>query len=284
MIKKYQKNSNIGVGLGILLQVFGIISDISILVSIGMILIVWGVCSYAMAKGYEWYIGLIAGLFSLLGLIVLFFLPDKHKEKKIIQSQKEENISVPTELELEKKIKKLTNFISLILDTAGAKLSEKDKRILFSKRRIEELKNLDSQEKKCLGNFYINLHRGYMLLAIKGYEFTNIDRVEEKFKLSLEENYPEASEPFIKFAKTYWTFQICLLEDFIELTDHIAYLYLADLHANIASVFFPMPGPATIPGDEREKTQREILKGFDIDIEDFIKGNPILIRDRQRGI
>ena len=39
-----------------------------------------------------------------------------------------------------------------------------------------------------------------------------------------------------------------------------------------------------IPSNKREKTQREILKDFDIDIEDFMKGNPILIRDRQRGI
>jgi len=184
----------------------------------------------------------------------------------------------------EKEIKKLTNLIFLILEAAGSKLTEKEKEILFSKKKPEELKNLNAEQKKNLEDFYGNLNKGYMLLAIKGHEFTNIDRIEEKFGLSIEENYPEASKSFIKFAKTYWTFQICLLEDFIGLTDYIAYLYLADLHAKIASVFFPTPGPSTISSSVREKAQREILKDFDIDIENFIKGNPILIRDRQRGI
>ncbi len=100
----------------------------------------------------------------------------------------------------------------------------------------------------------------------------------------MEENYPEASKSFIKFARTYWTFQIHLLEDLTGSSNYLAYSYLASLHAIIASVFFPMPGPATIPSNKREKDQREVLKDFDIDIEDFIKGNPILIRDRQRGI
>ena len=183
---------------------------------------------------------------------------------------------------MKEKTENLLNLISLILNAAGAKLNEKDKKILFSPKSPEEIKNLSDEQKKSLGKFYDNLFKGYILLAIKGYEFTKVDRIKEKFGRSLEENYPEASESFLKFAKVYWTFQIHLLKDFNGSTDYLAYLYLTDLHAKISSVFFPMPGPSTIPSSIREKTQREILKDFDIDIEDFIKGNPILIRDRQK--
>lgn len=199
------------------------------------------------------------------------------------------HISLIHERKREKKnktndIEELIKTISLILDATGVKLNEKDKKMLFSKKSPEEVKDLSDEQKKSLEKFYDNLAKGYILLAIKGYEFTKVDRIEEKFGSTMEENYPEASESFIKFARTYWTFQIHLLEDFTGLRNYLAYSYLADLHAIIASGFFPMPGPATIPSNEREKIQREILKDFDIDIEDFMKGNPILIRDRQRGI
>ncbi len=181
-------------------------------------------------------------------------------------------------------IEELIKTVSLILDATGAKLNEKDKKMLSSKKSPEEIKNIRDEQKKSLGKFYNNLYKGYILLAIKGHEFTKVDRIEKKFGSTTEENYPEASESFIKFARTYWTFQIHLLEDLAGLRNRLAYSYLANLHAIIASVFFPMPGPATIPSNKREKDQREILKDFDIDIEDFMKGNPILIRDRQRGI
>ena len=67
----------------------------------------------------------------------------------------------------EKEIKKLTNLIFLILEAAGSKLTEKEKEILFSKKKPEELKNLNAEQKKNLEDFYGNLNKGYMLLAIK---------------------------------------------------------------------------------------------------------------------
>ena len=119
-------------------------------------------------------------------------------------------------------------------------------------------------------------------MAIKGYEFTDAHRIKEKFGKTIKENYPEASQPFIRFATAYWTFQICLLDDLSELQEYVAYLYLARLHSNIASIFFPTPGSTKISGNEREKIQREMLEGFDINIEEFITGNPILTTDKQQ--
>ena len=209
----------------------------------------------------------------------------KERASKIKPQKRKEKIrKFYTSTDNKDDIEKLIKTISLILDATGAKLNERNKKMLFSKKSREEVKYLSDEQKKSLGKFYDNLTKGYILLAIKGYEFTKIDRIEEKFGSTMEENYPEASESFIKFARTYWTFQIHLLEDLTGSSNYLAYSYLASLHAIIASGFFPMPGPATIPSNKREEIQREVLKDFDIDIEDFIKGNPILIRDRQRGI
>ena len=44
----------------------------------GAILWIMGLCYYAMAKGYRASLGLL-GLFSLIGLLILFVLPDKTK-------------------------------------------------------------------------------------------------------------------------------------------------------------------------------------------------------------
>lgn len=209
----------------------------------------------------------------------------KERTSKIKPQKRKEKIrKYYTSTDNKDDIENLIKTISIILDATGAKLNEKDKKMLFSKKSREEVKYLSDEQRKSLGKFYDNLAKGYILLAIKGYEFTKVDRIEEKFGSTMEENYPEASESFIKFARTYWTFQIHLLEDLTGSSNYLAYSYLASLHAIIASVFFPMPSPATIPSNKREKDQREILKDFDIDIEDFMKGNPILIRDRQRGI
>jgi len=177
------------------------------------------------------------------------------------------------------KIESLINIISLMLNTVGKKLTEEEKELLSSNKKLEQL---NDEQKTVLGNIYSNMLKGYLSLAVKGHQFTDPDRIKEMFEKTLEENYPEASESFIKFAVSYWTFKIHLWHDFNELTTHPAYQLLGSLEFDIARI--PTPGPFSEPSAEREKVQREILKEFDIDIEDFIRGNPILIRDRQRGI
>lgn len=60
---------------------------------------------------------------------------------------------------------------------------------------------------------------------------------------------------------------------------------MAALEEQVASVFFPTPGPIRIDHEHREATQREILAEYEVpmDVEAFMAGNPILIRDRQSG-
>jgi hypothetical protein len=82
MLAEYQKKSNYGIAIGILLQIASIPFSENILgfllLVAGMLLLLYGCCCYAMGKGYHGILGGL-GILSLLGLIILVLLPDKHK-------------------------------------------------------------------------------------------------------------------------------------------------------------------------------------------------------------
>lgn len=86
MLPAYKTKTNIGIGIGILVQFLarGLMSDpstasIGLVVGIaGAVFFIWGCMNYAQGKGYSMWLGLL-GLLSCLGLIVLVVLPDKHK-------------------------------------------------------------------------------------------------------------------------------------------------------------------------------------------------------------
>ncbi len=87
MLAEYKRKTNIGVGLGILAQFVGFVLivvayEVAILgysfLFGGIVLFIWGCWSYAKGKGYEGAVGLL-GLFTIIGLIILACLPDKHK-------------------------------------------------------------------------------------------------------------------------------------------------------------------------------------------------------------
>ncbi len=82
LIKKHKYNSNIGVGVGLLISVIGgsMESDFGgFLALLGYAMVIWGCIEYAEYKGYSWKVGLL-GLLSVLGLIILVCLPNKNKK------------------------------------------------------------------------------------------------------------------------------------------------------------------------------------------------------------
>ena len=86
MLPEFKRNTNIGVGIGIVLQIAGKVLSNDGMAGIGVILLfagglifIWGCGQYAKAKGYSPWFGLL-GLLSILGLIALVFFPDKHKD------------------------------------------------------------------------------------------------------------------------------------------------------------------------------------------------------------
>ena len=86
MLPQNKTNTNIGVGVGLVLQVVGNILSrrgmglVGLLLGIvGVVLFVWGCMNYAEGKGHSKWLGLL-GLLSCLGLLILIILPDHHKE------------------------------------------------------------------------------------------------------------------------------------------------------------------------------------------------------------
>jgi hypothetical protein len=126
------------------------------------------------------------------------------------------------------------------------------------------------------------IYYGFIHCAAEGITLAPETRIKEQFGYSLEENYPEANEVFLRFAKTYWTLRILVIDLAESERKWIPTYLLMNLEQNIGSIFFPFPGKVVISPAKREKTQRELLQksGANINVNEFIRGNPILIRDR----
>jgi len=95
MLSQYKRNTNIGVGLGILVFPIGkwlMYSQTPIVVLLGLLvwlagvsLLVWGCGQYAKGKGYSPYWGLL-GVLYIIGFVVLFFFPNRNKVVKVAAS------------------------------------------------------------------------------------------------------------------------------------------------------------------------------------------------------
>lgn len=78
------KNTNIGLGLGLLASFTGraMVNNgygLGVVVAVlGAIIFIWGCSEYAKGKGYSPWLGAL-GLLSIIGLIILVLLKDKHK-------------------------------------------------------------------------------------------------------------------------------------------------------------------------------------------------------------
>lgn len=87
MLQEYKAKTNIGVGIGILLQLLGVVMQKaspsvvllgSVVILAGAVLLIWGLWNYSKGKGYHGAWGLL-GLLGIFGLIALALFPDKNK-------------------------------------------------------------------------------------------------------------------------------------------------------------------------------------------------------------
>ena len=87
MQPQQRRNTNLGIGIGILVQLAGFIQlnqTSATAAVLGVVLMlaslppfVWGSMNYAEGKGHSTWVGLV-GLAGIVGLIVLILLPDQH--------------------------------------------------------------------------------------------------------------------------------------------------------------------------------------------------------------
>ena len=86
MLYEYQKKTNIGVGIGTLIQIVGFAATFTENTGIALLglvpillslpIFIWGCTNYAEGRGHSKWVGLV-GLAGLIGLVVLVLLPDE---------------------------------------------------------------------------------------------------------------------------------------------------------------------------------------------------------------
>ncbi len=114
--------------------------------------------------------------------------------------------------------------------------------------------------------------------AKTGTVFGELARVQQQFGRTLEENYGLTTGPFLALARTFWTFKIEVNDLFPNQVQLVMTQVLMAVEQEVASVFFPTPGPFVIPVQKRREAQRlyfaEYAPGFDV--ERFLNESPIL--------
>ena len=132
-----------------------------------------------------------------------------------------------------------------------------------------------------VATLYRTLSSGFFHSAAVGYAFVPPERIQHKFGSSLETRYRGATPTFVRFATSYWTLKL-MNEDLwmafqavsgAKITLHTQ--LLGKLENDIASVFFPTPGPMRLPQFLRKRMQRKIIvgSGADIDIRELLRGS-----------
>lgn len=118
----------------------------------------------------------------------------------------------------------------------------------------------------------------------RGETFGLLSRIKEKYGKTVEEHYGLSTGPFINMARTYWTFKLEINDLFPDFTNIVLSKILRTIEEDMASLFFPTPGPATIPVKKRREAQRKFLEIYapEIDIDRFLSENPLLKIDKFR--
>lgn len=173
--------------------------------------------------------------------------------------------------------------VSQAYQSVGKQFSS-DKKVFL----LTELpESITESQKEILAEVYDIMTRFFYRKASRGETFGSLSRIKERFGSSLEDNYALSSGPFINMAKAYWTYKIEVKDLFPAHHKCALSQILLKIETDIASVFFPTPGPITMPVSLRMETQRQLLQEYasGTDIERFLSESPILktSEGRKRG-
>ncbi len=167
--------------------------------------------------------------------------------------------------------------ISAAYKIAGETFSPHKKEILLGTLPKDNL-NINQDTKDIIDEAVELVTRYFFKKVTLGETFGPITRVEQRFGRSLEANYDISNGPFIDMAKTYWTYHLEIADLSPEHHNLVLARVLFQVNGDIASMFFPTPGPAIIWVRRRRETQRELLEKYapEMDIDAFLDNNPLL--------
>ena len=126
--------------------------------------------------------------------------------------------------------------------------------------------------------------RGFFAAATEGVAYVDLDEIPKYNLYTVAEAYPEGSKSFLKFATTFWSLKTLLkpVRDSRVCGVQVLWDLVED---RIGGLFFTHFRFQRINPDHREQSQREVLARYapGIEVEDFIAGNAVLIRDRKEA-
>lgn len=162
----------------------------------------------------------------------------------------------------------------------GSELSGRERTLLYRSR--EALEESVDQRKMLKRLLQYGVH-GFFHAAAGGKTFADPERIREKFGHPLEDTYPDASEEFMKVARTYWSLKLRLADPELlqarQSSDELLYDVVDEIDRSIGPVFFPSAGPEETPAtEERKKKQKKMIRdsNADIDLQAFMDGNPFV--------
>jgi len=123
--------------------------------------------------------------------------------------------------------------------------------------------------------------RGFFHAVAEGHLFVPHSEIEQRYGQAVHDNYPEGGVEFLDLARNYWTLRI--LVDSLTSASTLASSLLTRVERIVGPLFFPTPGPARVSTDRRENDQRALIawSGARIDVDELMRGNAILIRERR---
>ena len=172
---------------------------------------------------------------------------------------------------------------TLVESFRGSELSNQERDLL--KRSRQALEESTGNRKMLKRLLQFGTH-GFFHAAAEGRTFADPERIREKFGQPLNETYPDASEEFMKVARTYWSLKLLLADPELlqarQSSDELLYDVLDEIDRSIGPVFFPAAGPEETPATEERKDKQEKMireSNADIDLDAFMDGNPFVPDD-----
>ncbi|NKB88864.1 MAG: hypothetical protein GKS06_11660 [Acidobacteria bacterium] len=164
--------------------------------------------------------------------------------------------------------------IGLLLDRAGVPAEPGDADVLMAFASETEA---DESSQRRFAVIADSALQGFFHLAAEGYPFVSVERFQAQFGDSLEKNYPGAGAAFMRLAASYWTLHMLHGRINTRFSGTGLQQVLRFVEDRVGQAFFPEDD--RLDAEQLARVQRRLIaqSGADIDVEQFLLGNPLLV-------